>query len=78
MRDIIFILLPDRADIRLIPDETDAIEASKQYPKLRVGIFEKEEARGLYSPTYKYYKNGVLVTSNTKKMRDTIIHLSLF
>ena len=64
MSDVLYMLLPDGAewdDMILISTKEDAIEASIKYPKRRVEIFGREENKLGYHPTYKYYKNGILI-----------------
>jgi len=44
----------------IILNKTTAIEKSKKHPNHRVEIFKKNNNGG-YIPTYKYYKNGLLI-----------------
>ena len=67
MNDFLYMLLPDGAeweDMILILTKEEAIEASIKYPKRRVEIFDKEENKLGYHPTYKYYKDGILVNGS--------------
>ncbi len=59
--NLVYMLLPDGAeweDMIIIVTKEEAIEASKKYPKRRVEVFEKQENKLGYHPTYNYYKNG--------------------
>jgi hypothetical protein len=47
-------------DMVIILSKEDAINESIKNPKVRVEIFSKNNELG-YTPTYNYYKNGVLV-----------------
>lgn len=46
-------------DMTILLSEEDAISESKRCPNARVEIFCKNDKLG-YTPTYNYYKNGVL------------------
>ena len=61
--DFVFVLLcgSDWDDITILLTEEDAINESKKYPNKRVEIFSKNNVG--FTPTYNYYKNGVLVNS---------------
>ena len=64
MNEFLYMLLPNSAeweDMILILTKEEAIEASNKYPKRRVEIFAREENKLGYHPTYKYYKNGILI-----------------
>jgi hypothetical protein len=60
--DFVFVLLcgSEWEDITILLSEEDAINESKNYPNDRVEIFSKNNELG-YTPTYNYYKNGILV-----------------
>jgi hypothetical protein len=60
--DFVFVLLcgSEWEDITILLSEEDAINESKNYPNDRVEIFSKNNKHG-YTPTYNYYKNGILV-----------------
>ena len=45
-------------------NKTEAVEASVKHPMGRVEIFEKNDDSPGYSPTYSYYKNGVVYYFN--------------
>lgn len=49
-------------DMKLIDNEKTAIEYSSKYPQIRIEIFKKN-AKGLFVPTYSFYRNGVLNVS---------------
>jgi len=61
--DFVFVLLcgNEWEDITILLSEEDAINESKNYPNNRVEIFSKNNKLG-FTPTYNYYKNGILVT----------------
>ena len=63
--DFVFVLLcgSEWEDITILLLEEDAINASKNYPNERVKIFSKNKNLG-YTPTYNYYKNGILVKNS--------------
>jgi hypothetical protein len=50
----------DWEDMAIILTEEDAINASRRNPFARVEIFGRDE-HGKFTPTYSYYKNGLLV-----------------
>jgi hypothetical protein len=50
-------------DIIVFLSEEDAIKESIRWPNHRVEIFCKTDKSG-YTPTYNYYKNGVLIEKN--------------
>jgi hypothetical protein len=60
--DFIYVLLygSEWEDMVIILSKEDAINESIKNPKVRVEIFSKNNELG-YTPTYNYYKNGVLV-----------------
>jgi len=47
-------------DIIIYDNKEDAINASLKYPTLRVEIFKQKIDEVGYTPTYTYYKNGVI------------------
>jgi hypothetical protein len=47
-------------DMIIFLSKEDAINESKKYPKARVEIFSITNKLG-YTPTYHFYKNGVLI-----------------
>jgi len=49
----------DWEDMVIILSEQEAIQLSIKYPNIRIEIFRKNIDFG-YSPTYSYYKNGIL------------------
>jgi hypothetical protein len=59
--DFVFVLIcgSEWEDITILLSEEDAINESKNYPNDRVEIFSKKNKLG-YTPTYNYYKNGIL------------------
>ncbi len=63
--DFVFVLIrgSEWEDITIILSEEDAINESKNYPNERVEIFSKNNKLG-FTPTYNYYKNGILVKSS--------------
>jgi hypothetical protein len=66
-RVFVFIFGDEWEDIRIIITEQEAIDFSKKYPKHRVEIFDKKDNKETfgfgYSPSYNYYKNGILNTN---------------
>ena len=66
MEDNIFLLIQDHSefeDMIVILEKEKAISFSKKYPVMRVEIFEKDEEKGIYYPTFNYFKNGILIIS---------------
>jgi hypothetical protein len=71
--DFVYVLVfgNDWEDITILLSEEDAINQSKKYPNNRVEIFSKNnklEYKDInrndnvgFTPTYNYYKNGLLV-----------------
>lgn len=58
--ELVYVLINvELEDMIVILSKEQAIEASKKYPHTRVEIFRKNELNE-YTPTYDYYKNGVL------------------
>ena len=59
--DFVFVLFrgSEWEDIIILLSEEDAINQSKNNPNARVEIFSKNNIG--YTPTYNYYKNGVLI-----------------
>ena len=49
-------------DLMIFTTEEEAIEQSKKYPRARLEVFRKS-GKG-YFPTYNYYSNGELITTN--------------
>jgi hypothetical protein len=49
----------DWEDMVIFLSEEEAIKISIKYPNIRIEVFKKNVDFG-YSPTYNYYKNGVL------------------
>ena len=65
--EVIYILLSnkfDQEDLVVFVSEEDAINASINYPESRVEIFSKNQYITGYTPTYNYYKNGILISKN--------------
>jgi len=60
--DFVYVLLfgSEWEDIIILLSEKDAINESIKYPNARVEIFSKNNTSG-YTPTYNYYKNGILI-----------------
>ena len=59
--DFVYVLLlGEWEDMTILLSEEDAINASKKYPNDRVEIFSKNNKLE-FTPTYNYYKNGILV-----------------
>jgi|UniRef100_A0A6C0KQG5 hypothetical protein len=63
--DFVFVLVcgNEWEDITILLSEEDAINESKNYPNNRVEIFSKNNKFG-FTPTYNYYKNGMLVKNS--------------
>ena len=63
--DFVFVLVcgNEWEDITILLSEEDAINESKNYPNNRVEIFSKNNKFGV-TPTYNYYKNGILVINS--------------
>ena len=62
MEDQIFLLIPNNSefeDMKVILEKEKAVEISKQYPNMRVEIFEED--KGVYYPTLNYYENGIMI-----------------
>jgi hypothetical protein len=61
--DFVFALLygTEWEDMIILLSEEDAIKESINYPNFKVEIFSKTKVG--YTPTYNYYKNGILVKS---------------
>nr|QBK85849.1 MAG: hypothetical protein LCMAC101_04440 [Marseillevirus LCMAC101] len=58
----VFVLVPDSPvweDLSIFLCESEAIEASKKYPKMTVEIFEQKVKPGPFVPTYDFYRNGI-------------------
>ena len=45
-------------DMKLLDNEKHAFEYSAKYPQIRVEEFKKNE-KGVYLPTYNYFKDGM-------------------
>ena len=60
--DFVYVLLlgSEWEDIIILLSKEDAINESIKYPNARVEIFSKNNTSG-YTPTYNYYKNGILI-----------------
>jgi hypothetical protein len=56
----VFVDINNWEDIIIFLSKEDAINESKKYPKARVEIFKINEEVG-YTPTYNYYRNGILI-----------------
>jgi hypothetical protein len=63
--DFVFVLLcgSEWDDITILLNEEDAINESKNYPNHRVEIFSKNKKLS-FTPTYNYYKNGILIKNS--------------
>ena len=63
--DFVFVLIfgSEWEDITILLSEEDAINESKNYPNDRVEIFSKNN-KLRFTPTYNYYKNGILVKNS--------------
>jgi hypothetical protein len=48
-------------DMVILLSEEDAINKSLKHPNFKVEIFSKTKVG--YTPTYNYYKNGILINS---------------
>jgi len=64
--DFVYLFIDENnwEDMIIFLTEEDAINESKKYPKARVEIFSITNKFG-YRPTYNFYKNGELITTNT-------------
>jgi hypothetical protein len=51
-------------DQKIFLIEQDAINYSCKYPNIRVEIFCKTSFESGYTPTYSYYKQGILLEQN--------------
>lgn len=62
--DFVFALLygTEWEDMIILLSEEDAINESIKYPNFKVEIFSKTKVG--YTPTYNYYKNGILVENS--------------
>jgi hypothetical protein len=59
--DKIYVLLgSDWEDMEIILNELEAINLSIKYKNSRIEIFQKN-IYGNYTPTYNYYKNGIII-----------------
>jgi len=61
--DFVFALLygTEWEDMIILLSEEDAKNESIKHPNFRVEIFSKTKVG--YTPTYNYYKNGILINS---------------
>ena len=51
-------------DMLVYNTEDEAVHASIRNPDFRIEIFARNNGRGPFSPTYRYYQNGQLYESS--------------